>query len=116
MLQGACYGDMVILLRSLSGFAEDFVNILMNEGIPAYAERRTGYFTAIEVETVLCFLSIIDNPMQDIPLAAVLKSPSWVPRTKNYSPYGCVQENGEKGTGQGDLRGVDVLSGKLSGG
>lgn len=71
----ACYGDMVILLRSLSGFAEDFVNILMNEGIPAYAERRTGYFTAIEVETVLCFLSIIDNPMQDIPLAAVLKSP-----------------------------------------
>lgn len=71
----ACYGDMVILLRSLSGFAEDFVNILMNEGIPAYAERRTGYFTAIEVETVLCFLSIIDNPMQDIPLAVVLKSP-----------------------------------------
>ena len=71
----ACYGDMVILLRSLSGFAEDFVNILMNEGIPAYAERRTGYFTAIEVETVLCFLSVIDNPMQDIPLAAVLKSP-----------------------------------------
>ena len=71
----ACYGDMVILLRSLSGFAEDFVNILMNEGRPAYAERRTGYFTAIEVETVLCFLSIIDNPMQDIPLAAVLKSP-----------------------------------------
>ena len=71
----ACYGDMVILLRSLSGFAEDFVNILMNEGIPAYAERRTGYFNAIEVETVLCFLSVIDNPMQDIPLAAVLKSP-----------------------------------------
>lgn len=71
----ACYGDMVILLRSLSGFAEDFVNVLMNEGIPAYAERRTGYFTAIEVETVLCLLSVIDNPMQDIPLAAVLKSP-----------------------------------------
>lgn len=71
----ARYGDMVILLRSLSGWAEDFVNVLMNEGIPAYAERRTGYFTTIEVETVLSLISIIDNPMQDIPLAAVMKSP-----------------------------------------
>lgn len=69
------YGDMVILLRSLSGWAEDFVSVLMNEGIPAYAERKTGYFTASEVETVLSMLNIIDNPMQDIPLAAVLKSP-----------------------------------------
>jgi ATP-dependent helicase/nuclease subunit A len=71
----AGYGDVVILLRSLSGWAEDFVNILMNEGIPAYAERKTGYFTAPEVETILSMLNIIDNPMQDIPLAAVLKSP-----------------------------------------
>jgi ATP-dependent helicase/nuclease subunit A len=71
----ARYGDMVILLRSLSGWAEDFVNVLMNEGIPAYAERKTGYFTAIEVEVVLSMLNIIDNPMQDIPLAAVLRSP-----------------------------------------
>ncbi len=71
----ARYGDMVILLRSLSGWAEDFVNVLMNEGIPAYAERKTGYFTAIEVEVVLSILNIIDNPMQDIPLAAVLRSP-----------------------------------------
>lgn len=71
----ARHGDMVILLRSLSGWAEDFVNVLMNEGIPAYAERKTGYFTAIEVEVVLSMLNIIDNPMQDIPLAAVLRSP-----------------------------------------
>lgn len=71
----AGYGDVVILLRSLSGWAEDFVNVLMNEGIPAYAERKTGYFTAPEVETILSMLNIIDNPMQDIPLAAVLKSP-----------------------------------------
>lgn len=71
----AGYGDIVILLRSLSGWAEDFVSVLMNEGIPSYAERKTGYFTAPEVETVLSMLNIIDNPMQDIPLAAVLKSP-----------------------------------------
>lgn len=71
----AGYGDVVILLRSLSGWAEEFVSVLMNEGVPAYAEQKTGYFTAMEVETVLSVLSIIDNPMQDIPLAAALKSP-----------------------------------------
>ena len=47
----------------------------MNEGIPAYAESRTGYFNTLEVETVLSLLSVIDNPMQDIPLACVLRSP-----------------------------------------
>ena len=71
----ACYKDMVILLRSMSGWSEVFVNILMNEGIPAVAQTRTGYFATTEVETVLSLLSVIDNPMQDIPMAAVLRSP-----------------------------------------
>ncbi|MGN0372462.1 MAG: helicase-exonuclease AddAB subunit AddA [Enterocloster sp.] len=71
----AGYGDIVILLRSMSGWSEVFVNILMNEGIPAIAQTRTGYFNTVEVETMLSLLSIIDNPMQDIPLAAVLRSP-----------------------------------------
>ncbi len=67
--------DIVILLRSLSGWAEEFLSVLSAEGIPAFAESRTGYFTAVEVETVLNMLAIIDNPMQDIPLVGVLKSP-----------------------------------------
>ncbi len=67
--------DIVILLRSLSGWAEAFLSVLSAEGIPAFAESRMGYFTAMEVETVLNMLSIIDNPMQDIPLVGVLKSP-----------------------------------------
>ncbi len=71
----ACYKDMVILLRSMSGWSEVFVNVLMNEGIPAVAQTRTGYFATTEVETVLSLLSVIDNPMQDIPMAAVLRSP-----------------------------------------
>ena len=44
-------------------------------GIPAFAESKTGYFTTIEVETVLNLLAVLDNPMQDIPLTAVLRSP-----------------------------------------
>lgn len=59
----------------MSGWSEVFVNVLMNEGIPAVAQTRTGYFATTEVETVLSLLSVIDNPMQDIPMAAVLRSP-----------------------------------------
>lgn len=69
------YRDMVILLRSVAGWGEVFLETLMNQGIPAYAESSTGYFTTGEVETILALLAVIDNPMQDIPLAAVLKSP-----------------------------------------
>ena len=67
--------DIVILLRSLSGWAEEFLRVLSAEGIPAFADSRTGYFTAVEVEMVLNMLAVIDNPMQDIPLAGVLRSP-----------------------------------------
>ena len=72
----ARYRDIVILLRSTTGWTETFLSVLMNEGIPAYAESRRGYFNTLEVETILSLLSVIDNPMQDIPLAAVLKSPA----------------------------------------
>ena len=71
----ARYGDIVILLRSLSGWAELFVNGLMNAGIPAYAQSQAGYFDTTEVETMLSLLSVLDNPIQDIPLAAVMRSP-----------------------------------------
>lgn len=68
-------GDIVILLRSMAGWSEVFVNVLMNEGISASAQTGTGYFNTVEVETVLSLLSVVDNPMQDIPLAALMRSP-----------------------------------------
>lgn len=68
------YRDIVILLRSMSGWSEEFVETLTDLKVPAYAETKTGYFSTIEVETVLNFLKVIDNPRQDIPLAAVLRS------------------------------------------
>ena len=67
-------GDIVILLRSLAGWGDTYARVLTAEGIPAHTESRTGYFTTIEIQTVLNLLRIIDNPRQDIPLAAVLKS------------------------------------------
>ncbi len=71
----ASYGDIAILLRSMSGWSEEFVETLTDMGIPAYSETRTGYFSAVEIRTVLDMLRIIDNPRQDIPLAAVMRSP-----------------------------------------
>lgn len=73
--KGYAYKDMVILLRSPHGVSREMVDIFGKEGIPAYAELKTGYFSAVEVETVLSFLAIIDNPRQDISMAAVLRSP-----------------------------------------
>ena len=71
----ACFRDIVILLRTISGWGDSFAQILMSMGIPAYTGSRTGYFSAVEVQTVLAMLKIIDNPRQDIPMAAVLSSP-----------------------------------------
>lgn len=74
-LRPATYKDIVILLRSMSNWSEVFVNTLMQEGIPAYADTGTGYFQTLEIMAVLNMLRIIDNPRQDIPLTGVLYSP-----------------------------------------
>ncbi|UOR13178.1 helicase-exonuclease AddAB subunit AddA [Halobacillus amylolyticus] len=68
------YRDIVILMRSMT-WAPTIVDELKKQGIPVYAELSTGYFEAIEVKVMLNLLKVIDNPMQDIPLASVLKSP-----------------------------------------
>lgn len=69
------YRDIVILLRATRNWAPILLEELRQQSIPAYADLNTGYFTAMEVEVVLSLLQIIDNPLQDIPLAAVLRSP-----------------------------------------
>lgn len=69
------YRDIAILLRTVSGWAEELIPVLLSKGIPAAADTGSGYFSAIEVQTALNLLEIIDNPLQDIPLAAVLHSP-----------------------------------------
>ena len=67
--------DIVLLKRSISGSASRMIDLLRREGIPAYAEEKSGYFSAMEVQFVLSLLQIIDNPEQDLPMAIVLQSP-----------------------------------------
>ncbi len=69
------YGDIVILLRSAYGWSETFREVLASQGIPVYCTSRTGYFSALEIITVLNYLKVCDNPLQDIPLTGVLRSP-----------------------------------------
>lgn len=69
------YRDIVILLRATSAWAPIFLEEFRAVGIPAYAELSGGYFAATEIEVMLSLLRIVDNPYQDIPLAAVLRSP-----------------------------------------
>ena len=74
-LRAARYSDIVILLRSLSGWADSLVEVLNENGIPAHTVSSTGYFSTVEVQTVLSMLRLLDNPRQDIQMAAVLRSP-----------------------------------------
>ncbi|MEX2461747.1 MAG: helicase-exonuclease AddAB subunit AddA [Paenibacillaceae bacterium] len=74
-MRAIAYRDIVILLRATRNWAPILMEELRQQAIPAYADLNTGYFTAMEVEVVLSLLQIIDNPIQDIPLAAVLRSP-----------------------------------------
>lgn len=77
--EGACrrvrYRDIVILTRSIKGWAESFSSVLAEEGIPAYSVSREGYFETYEVSVLMDYLRILDNARQDLPLAAVLTSP-----------------------------------------
>ncbi|MBO5986194.1 MAG: helicase-exonuclease AddAB subunit AddA, partial [Lachnospiraceae bacterium] len=68
------FSDIVILLRTLTGWGDTFKAALECQGIPAYVTSKSGYFTATEVQDVLNYLRIIDNPLQDIPLFGVMRS------------------------------------------
>lgn len=113
----ASYRDIVILLRTVSGWAETFQRVLQASGIPAYCTSRTGYFSAREVVTVLNYLQICDNPMQEIPFAAVLRSPMVGCGARELADIKCIgkdkkiyeacaeyAENGEDDTLRGKLR------------
>lgn len=66
--------DFAILRRSLAGWGTRAVEAMRQAGIPAVVNERDGYFEAQEIQLLLALLSVIDNPEQDLPMAAVLHS------------------------------------------
>ncbi|SFT38697.1 DNA helicase/exodeoxyribonuclease V, subunit A [Lachnospiraceae bacterium XBD2001] len=70
------YGDVAVLRRGLSGgVGERMMEVFDSYRIPSHLESSTGYFNTLEVEVVLSFLRILDNPRQEVPLVAILRSP-----------------------------------------
>jgi len=71
------YGDIAILLRSANNVGGIYRRELSRQGIPVASGQGGGFFTSVEVSTVMSMLALIDNPHQDIPLIAVLRSPAF---------------------------------------
>lgn len=71
----ADYRDIVILLRTMRRWSDVFMEELALQGIPAFADTGAGFFKTSEVQVILSLLQIIDNPLQDIPLLSVIRSP-----------------------------------------
>ena len=73
-LRNICYSDIVILCRSVSSVTETYRKVFADMGIPLYAEGKNGYFKASEVSLLLQYLRVLSNPLDDIPLYAVMHS------------------------------------------
>ncbi len=74
-LEDVKYSDIVILLRSTKSTGNVYEKVLTEKNIPCHFENEKGYFESIEVRMMLSFLKVLDNPNQDIDLAAVLHGP-----------------------------------------
>ncbi|MDO4332487.1 MAG: helicase-exonuclease AddAB subunit AddA [Eubacteriales bacterium] len=95
-MRPASYRDIVILLRTTSGWDETFKKILEEAGIPVHVTSRTGYFAATEVQNVLNFLRVLNNPLQDIPLFGVLHSGIGDFSDEEIAALRAMDENGKR--------------------
>ena len=69
------YRDMVILLPKVARIGSVLAELLQQQGVPIYFDGAESYFGLPEVRTMKALLSVLDNPMQDVPLMSVLKMP-----------------------------------------
>lgn len=69
------YKDIVILLRSTANTAPVYEQELLKLEMPVFSDSSQEYLDSMEIQTVMSLLKIIDNPIQDIPLVSVLRSP-----------------------------------------
>lgn len=68
------WSDMVILLRSPKNKVEAYAKEFGKAAIPLLAARG-GFYESLEVRDLLNLLHVLDNPLQDLPLLGVLRSP-----------------------------------------
>ena len=69
------YGDITVLMRSANRHGEELADPLKERNIPVRTPAAEGFLSGRETKLLASFLAVLDNPMQDIPLAAVMRSP-----------------------------------------
>jgi ATP-dependent helicase/nuclease subunit A len=73
-LRPAGWPDMAVLLRAPAGKAEIYAKEFQRAGVPLVVERA-GFYDSSEILDLLSLLQLLDNPLQDVPVIAVLRSP-----------------------------------------
>lgn len=109
----ASYGDFCILLRSVKGCSKAFVDELTARGIPVSCEAGESFISSPEIMFMISLLKVIDNPVDDIPLTAVLMSPVFGftaddlalmrASKKKGSVYQCVVSSAENGNKKAEI-------------
>lgn len=69
------FKDIVVLIRSSRSWTPAFEQVFMEQGIPLFADSNSGYFDALEIKWVVALMQIIDNPLQDLAVLTILRSP-----------------------------------------
>ena len=98
------WGDFCILLRGRKGFSA-YAAVLEKRGIPVYADVEENLLEVPQVQPLAALLRVLDNPAQDIPLAAVMLSPLY-----GFTPDDLVALRAENKTGS--LYGALAASGE----
>ncbi len=116
--------DMVVLLRAPKAAGTVYARMLKDAGIPAAVDTGEGYFTAWEIQIVLSLLHIIDNPLQDIPLLAVLKAPFFAFTEEDLAQlrlllpkgyfYSCLEQAGQEDAEQEEAEQAAALRQKAA--
>ena len=86
--------DIVILMRSPASRMAVFSAALEREGIPCDGGESEDFFAAMEIAVVLSLLEVVDNPRQDVPLIAVLRSPLVGMSADRLAAIRAVQQEG----------------------
>ncbi len=107
--------DMVILLRSPGSTLRWYAAALDEAGIPWSADGGREFFGTTEIAVAISLLQVVDNPRQDVPLLAVLRSPVFAFTPDRLAQLrtgcsGCVYEAVEAGAGRGEEDCVAFLS------
>ncbi len=92
------YSDICVLARRLSNQADTIVRGLTGMGVPVHYEKKKGFFDNAEIITMISLLSVIDNPVQDVPLLSVMLSPMFpfteddLARMRCENKYGSIYD------------------------